>query len=158
MYDVPDLSSLSPSSNVLAGMFNGSWMPSLGLSCSVLHWVPVLCASLRSCFFSSKHHLCIFALFLLYSRTVLHATKCISRVLVSCICGGSVGFWYVSVAIAKSLFRIRVLALLCVSIEIVVGVLSIMVPSGTIFHNGFNVPLGSGALLISVFWLLVFFI
>ena len=33
-----------------------------------------------------------------------------------------VGFWYVSVAIAKSFFRIRVFVLLCVSIDIVVGV------------------------------------
>ena len=32
-----------------------------------------------------------------------------------------------------------------------------MVPSGIIFHNGFNVPLGSGALLINVF-LAIFFL
>ena len=48
-------------------------------------------ASLCSCLFSSKQNLWIFSLFLIYSRTVLHATKCISRGLGSCVCGG-VGF------------------------------------------------------------------
>ena len=86
----------------------------------------VLCSCqlcfLWSCFSSSKQNLGMFSLFLLYSRTVLHATKCISCGLGSCDCDGGVGFWYVSVAIAKSLFRIRLFALLCVSIDIVVGV------------------------------------
>ena len=63
-----------------------------------------------------------FYLFLLFSRTVLDATKYISRGLGSCSCGGDVGFWYVSVAIARPLLRILVFDLLCVSIDIVVCV------------------------------------
>ena len=87
---------------------------STGDACSVSRvWI---------CLFSSKQNLRIFSLFLLYSRTVLDATKYISRGLGSCSCGGDVGFWCVSVAIAKSLLRILVFDLLCVSIDIVVGV------------------------------------
>ena len=89
-------------------------------------------------------------MFLLVLVLFLHATKCISRGLDFCVRGGFVGFRYISVAMTKSLFRIRVLVLLCVSIEIVDGVYSVMVPFGIIFHNGFMFPLGSCALLINV--------
>ena len=75
-----------------------------------------------SCLFSSKQNLRIFSLFQLYSRIVLHATKCISRGLGSCSYGGDVSFWYFSVAIAKLRLRILVFDLLCVSVDILVDV------------------------------------
>ena len=66
------------------------------------------CLDCFACFFSVNKNCFIFSLFLLYSRTVLHATKC-----------NSLGF--VSFMSAKSFFLTSVFFLVFVSSVIVVG-------------------------------------
>ena len=134
-------------------------------------WMVLLSAVMAGCFpckmflsvvlppgavFSPKQNLRILSLFLLYSRTVLHATKCISRGLGSCNCGG-VGFWYVSVAIAESLFGFvcllcyvcrLILWLVCYQLWFHLELYSIMV---------LRFPLVLVLFSLVFFWLLVFF-